>query len=562
MNEESDKTNLAKTVKIDEPSHDEPSHEVPSEDSSKADKKSETLSVISVSTLWPLALLLATMVFGLNIWFGNLNQDEGWYLYAGQQMADGAVPYRDFAFTQGPVLPIVFSLCDSIIDQHGVLAGRLINTAFALGTAIWLLLLAQSLAPKRWKNASMLMAFSLCFVNVYQAYFLTVVKTYSIAAFFTMAGLYFLLRALRTKAITSAAFAGLLLSTAAATRLSAGLALPIGGLALLLAYKRLGIWNVVSFAAAGAVSLALWFLPYYLKAPDGFIFGLITYHTQRENSGDLMLKAGFISRIVQAYFVASVLAAGGLIASWRFAKSKWSRKEKAAIGEGVIVLWIILLAITLLHISSSFPYDDYQAFIYPLFAVLIASALSQLLVEFHKIKGLVCLLVLCACCASCFSSPINSDWFVIGRDRIWWLTKSDSDLSLLRKTAKEIKSLSGESKVLLTQDTYLAVEAGLKVPAGLEMGVFSYYPELSTEDAEKMHVLNKTKLLELIASTDAKIAAVSDYGFSVVSPEIKPIELEAQQEILEQLENRYKFEKRVEHFGQGHGPLNIYSLTE
>ena len=43
------------------------------------------------------------------VWMGGLNQDEGWYLYAANLVAEGKVPYRDFFYTQGPLLPFVYS---------------------------------------------------------------------------------------------------------------------------------------------------------------------------------------------------------------------------------------------------------------------------------------------------------------------------------------------------------------------------------------------------------------------------------------------------------------------
>ena len=43
------------------------------------------------------------------VWFGGLNQDEGWYLYAAQLVGEGKKLYKDFAFTQGPMMPEFYS---------------------------------------------------------------------------------------------------------------------------------------------------------------------------------------------------------------------------------------------------------------------------------------------------------------------------------------------------------------------------------------------------------------------------------------------------------------------
>jgi len=53
------------------------------------------------------AAFAAVCISFLAVWWGSLNQDEGWYLYAAQMVRDGKFPYHDFFFTQGPALPFV-----------------------------------------------------------------------------------------------------------------------------------------------------------------------------------------------------------------------------------------------------------------------------------------------------------------------------------------------------------------------------------------------------------------------------------------------------------------------
>ena len=69
----------------------------------------------------------------------------------------------------------------------------------------------------------------------------------------------------------------------------------------------------------------------------------------------------------------------------------------------------------------------------------------------------------------------------------------------------------------------LPVEAGAQVPHGLEMGPFSYYPEMASEDAERLNLLNKEMMLELLLKAEAPVAAFSGYGLTVESPRIKKI---------------------------------------
>ena len=59
------------------------------------------------------------------VWLGGLNQDEGWYLYAANLVAEGEVPYRDFFYTQGPVMPVVYAAFANVWRHWGILGARI-----------------------------------------------------------------------------------------------------------------------------------------------------------------------------------------------------------------------------------------------------------------------------------------------------------------------------------------------------------------------------------------------------------------------------------------------------
>ena len=70
---------------------------------------------------------------------GNVFPDEGWYLYAGQLVADGGVPYRDFAHFQAPLTAYLFRFAEG-----DAVTGRLICLAFGLGAIGLVLDLARA----------------------------------------------------------------------------------------------------------------------------------------------------------------------------------------------------------------------------------------------------------------------------------------------------------------------------------------------------------------------------------------------------------------------------------
>src|SRR5437868_3616475 len=53
--------------------------------------------------------LAALAVLGVCAWLGVVKFDEGWYIVSARLVGHGALPYRDFAFTQGPLFPYVIA---------------------------------------------------------------------------------------------------------------------------------------------------------------------------------------------------------------------------------------------------------------------------------------------------------------------------------------------------------------------------------------------------------------------------------------------------------------------
>ncbi|HPK68897.1 MAG TPA: hypothetical protein PLT37_09680 [Kiritimatiellia bacterium] len=544
-----------------------------------------------------LALFLAVVatwlaLAGLNLWMGELNQDEGWYLYAAKQMGEGLWPYRDFAFTQAPMLPLVYSWVYGWVGKYGLLGGRAVTWGFGtLGTlfAVWL---AMRAGPRRALRFTGGLCFILIAVNVYQSYFTTVVKTYSLASLFLSAGLLALAYVGPRRGFRAATLAGFLLACATATRISLGAALAVGGLYLFICRRRLRLWAWLDFALGGLLGLAVTFLPFMMLGREGFQFGVLEYHTLRESGPwltQLAYKAGCLSRLGQAYFPAAAAGLALLMLAGRYVvlrgKSPCDRGEGSPLYTGPediapcfnTFLWVTVFALALVHLAAPFPYDDYQVPIYPVYcAALTATAARWWLREegrrfgetppwrgLRRLAILVVAWLLCSLYA--FSSQQTQSWFVAGRDRIWWRLRSQSPLGQLRDTAQWIRDLNKPTGAteLLTQDTYLAVETGLDVPHGMEMGPFSYYPDWPREKAEKIGVLNRDMMLELLATqTNAPIAAFSGYSLAIRSPEVEEVTREDQQAFADILAARYEHVESIPGFGQAGTTLELWRLQQ
>lgn len=144
------------------------------------------------------------------------------------------------------------------------------------------------------------------------------------------------------------------------------------------------------------------------------------------------------------------------------------------------------------------------------------------------------------------------------QDRFWFQMKDEPDVFKLRKAAAVLRADAQAGDVLLTQDAYLAVEAGMKVVPGLEMGPFSFFPALDNETAERVHVHNLATLERAIAVTDAQYAAMSGYAFAVSCPTTEQVDKDVTARLRVAVEQRYTPLATFADFGQGHTRLDIY----
>jgi len=105
---------------------------------------------------------------------GAPSADEGFYLYASSAVWHGAVPYRDFGYTQTPLLPYVPGAVFSA-GGYGVRGQRWLNVAWVAAAAgLSAILLTAAGAPLPWR-VLLLLCWCLCKPLVYWS---SVGKTY------------------------------------------------------------------------------------------------------------------------------------------------------------------------------------------------------------------------------------------------------------------------------------------------------------------------------------------------------------------------------------------------
>jgi len=514
-----------------------------------------------------LAVAAAVVLYAFAVWFGNLNQDEGWYLYAARRVADGAAPYRDFFFTQGPVMPYVYGAFSGLWSPYGVLGGRVATACLGLLGCVLAALLARRAVPSQRAAEAGTVAFALTACNLYHVYFTTIPKTYALASCLLLGGFLLLTlcvsRRKKTRSRMSCMWAlpaGVLVALAAGTRLSLGALLPIAVLGLLVVYRRTGaafFW----FALGGALGLLLVYGPSLLDARESYLFAQ-RFHVGR-GGRDPFFVVGSLARTVRAYLPLALLAAA-LMTDRLFRLNGAQRLSTEEAETGVDYgggiwpgIWLAaFLGVFLLQLTTPFPYDDYQVPVMGLLAAALAGWLANS-TSSGKLRGGYCLFWVVASLLGTVASPLPQEWMVARQDRFWTLRKPMSDLALLRATARDVRELAVGEKTLLTQDLYLAVETGMRVPDGLEMGPFCYFPGLGDADAARFHVMNRNRLVALLASAPCGVAAFSGYGLAIRAPVMDAVPQEDVQMFMDLLGQHYDRVQVVPGFGQQGTTLEI-----
>jgi hypothetical protein len=518
---------------------------------------------IRLSERWSLGLAavaaagLACVLAAANFWFGNLNQDEGWYLYAALESARGRLPYRDFFFTQGPLLPLVYGWLAPLWSPWGVAGGRLLTSVLGLGGGALAALLAARVLPAGRKLAGAVVVWCLIAGCTYHSYFTTLPKTYALASVLLLGG-YLALTALSRAPRALPLLAGLLLALAAGTRLSLGATLVVTGLWLLGHRRQMGhVW--FWFGVGGVLGLAAVYGPFLALAPAQFRFAN-SFHSGRDTGGGLLFVAGSVSRCVRGYLPLALLTSV-LTVAWlgtrRCAADTRPRMDAPA---GPLLWLLAFVAVFGVHLVSPYPYDDYQVPVMPLLAAAVAVWLFRLPSMASLRAATVVWAVIAAAGLAAFASPINQDWFVIRQDRFWVVTKPHPDLARLRQVGRWIRESTPADTPLLTQDIYLAVESGRRVPPGFEMGPFGYFPGLDDAQADTCHVLNRAALERELATTVAPLAAFSGYALTIGAPSMRELPAADRQALWQVVERRYERLESVPDFGQGHTPLTLWRL--
>src|SRR3954451_9918871 len=233
-------------------------------------------------SLWalagPIAVgMSATAMFlvPMAVW-GGVDNDEGYYGLAAKLATKGDVLYRDFFYTQSPLLPYVYGAWMEVFG-FTLAASRALSVIFALALGALICHHASRRFSSLWIGGIAVVAFA---ATRLVSTWLSTTKTYALSTLLLFGAFMLVDQGMGARSPRRWLAAGVLLGLAIDVRLIFAATAPVF---LVLAWRagrtRAGHW---------AAGLGLGLLPsliLLIVAPTQFVFGNIGFHSIRSDSG-------------------------------------------------------------------------------------------------------------------------------------------------------------------------------------------------------------------------------------------------------------------------------------
>jgi hypothetical protein len=234
----------------------------------------------AVPWLWHVgvAALAAAVLVPAAVW-RYVDGDEGYYLLSSELVVDGALPYRDFMYTQMPLLPYLYGAWTAAAGD-GWLAARVLSVVFAVALGVVLF----QFALRRFGRALAALGAALYVFSGFGFAWFPTVKTYAAATFFLFSALAL---ADRRPATSRGAWlaAGVLAALATDMRLIFAATVPaFAWAAMSVAEPGTRLRALRPFGAGFGIGIspALLFLA---LDPGRFLFDNLGYHAFRSSEG-------------------------------------------------------------------------------------------------------------------------------------------------------------------------------------------------------------------------------------------------------------------------------------
>jgi hypothetical protein len=421
--------------------------------------------------------------------------DEGVFLAAARLVYQGELLYRDFPSSQGPTLPYVYGLFLHVFGSS-IAVGRAVSWIGCLvtaGAACWI-------ARRFGGRLAAALTLAMTMLNLPALWVGTTVRTQSLSTPLTLLAVAALAVPARTALGWAAAPSLLLWSTS--TRLTNGLALV--AVCLWVAWQlRHSPALLLRVAAILAAQAALAFAPLLFDLRASF-FHVVTAQLSRGAPGaHLPSQLDFffdpVLRFLPSILLGIALALILDFRAWRRARIDLSLPLRNPFGAQIALVALAGLVFAP-HLALNRPFLTYFVTSSMLLTPAIGIALARA-AETRAPRAFAVWAAIGVVLAALLGNAAASWGTFLGGER--------TSFAHFREVGRELRELAGPSCTMVTFQTHLAVEAGCRVLPGLEYSHFSYFRDMSDEEAAARSVLNLTILDRRIATLRPELVAVS-----------------------------------------------------
>lgn len=471
------------------------------------------------------------------LFLGQVNGDEGWYLYTSKLIVQGALPFRDLAYTQMPLFPYVYGVLQ--IVQPSMYVGRLTSILIAFGALLMSVIVARRYAGARGGSiAAWLGAAFTCGV-----YFNSIVKTYALVSFFFVATLFVLSSNLRAKYPLAILFA----LASVMVRITA-----LAFLAPILAYVWIGAprWRtraLVLLECGVAILVAGFFL---LPDWQAARWGLFDSHLRHWAGAGISTQINFVlsqrvTDIIQNFGLLLMLFAAAGFFLWREQGWNLFRGARAP-------LWVATLGLGLFaaaHLPNGLWSTEYLVPAVSAALPILAILLSQVYDALEDRARVFWQGVVLA--ALIFLPLTESIQHVDFTGRRLPLAEVDEVAACIARNSQPA------DQVLALEALSAVVNANRSTLPGLTLAQFSAQL-MDTPTAQRFRVVNVAMLAEMTSQARAKIVVLTERDFGLLDSQ----DVASANALRRALDQQYNLVMTMPLFGQYARPLFVYLLRE
>jgi len=492
---------------------------------------------------WHIGIFLGSMLFMgfsfLFLYYGRINSDEGWYLYASRLVFEGKKPYQDFAFTQMPLLPYIYGIPQNLLGQS-LWLGRITSILFSFinfGCCVFI--------SKRYSGNMAGGVTALLFGAFTQGiYFSSIVKTYSLLSLlFTLTLVALSARSHSDKKYSFAVFFALL---ATLVRLSAVTFTVLIVLFSLYKTKVTKHKLFIGFSCIITIVIILFMVQPNIQAA---YWNLLGHHLGQWEDLSLWSRLREIisnrAPLFITYFFYYFLL-GGIIILFSIPH----RRKVVSYFRRHVELLVIMFGLFMFmctHFLTGGFYTEYFVpgvfTLLPIFGISFTKLSSQ--TKETRLARVTLRVV--------FIATLIFSFVLLG-----YVEVSGEQPPL--QEVKELSSFIAEKtepsdNLLLLETLYLAVDAERTVLPGLSMAHFSLV-HLGNSEATNLKLVNGSIIQQYIVDQKAKIIVLSNLDWSLLQ-QYKSIT-----EIRNSLAAYYDLAFTRDNFGQHNNILYIYTLKD